>query len=137
MKHNYNILSFERDDSQEKLLESSIKSTSVQFKFKRVTNWNEYTKELMRESFDCILCDEDTLKDSEKRNIVKYAKEITPFTPFIHLSSLSEEDIDEEIVKKSKLSYYFSKNNLRDVTSKIIESKSDSRQNSIISNYWG
>ena len=66
MERYFNILSFERDDRREKELESVIKSCVVRYNLKRVTNLKDYVGELHSESYDCIVCNEDNLKDFEK-----------------------------------------------------------------------
>lgn len=132
MERYFNILSFERDDNREKELESVIKSCVVRYNLKRVTNLKDYVGELHSECYDCIVCDEDNLKDFEKKNTVKLAREINPFATFIYLSS-SE---DEYFNNSNKLSHCLSRENLKDTGPRILDSKLDSEVNTI-SNYWG
>lgn len=132
MERYFNILSFERDDHREKELESVIKSCVVRYNLKRVTNLKDYVGELHCEPYDCIVCDEDNLKDFEKKNTVKFAKEINPFATFIYLSS-SE---DKYFNNSNKLSHCLSRDNFKDAGPRILDSKLNSEVNNI-SSYWG
>lgn len=137
MKKQIKVLSFQRDDQSEKSLESAIRSASCQCKFIRVEDLNNYMNELMTDSFDCIVCDESSLEDYEKKNTIKLANDISPFSTFIYLSNSEKNEFISEISKRYKNVNFISRKNLSDISVKNNEFRHIFEESKCISNYWG
>lgn len=137
MERKVKILSFERVDNKAKLLESAIELGTLKFELKRVSNWNDYIHELMTNTYDCIVCGGCDLKDYEITSTLKSAKEISPYSTFIYLSSSEKDEMSRDITRRYKSLNSIPRNNLVDINSKIIESMRISAESNKISNYWG
>lgn len=137
MERKVKILSFERDDHEAKLFESAIELGNLRYELKRVSEWKDYIHELMTNNYDCIVCGGCDLKDYERISTLKSAKEITPYSTFIFLSSSETNGINNEITRRYKSLNSIPRKNLMDINSKIIESMRSSVESSKISNYWG
>ena len=137
MERKVKILSFERVDNEAKLLESAIDLGTLKYELKRVSNWSDYIHELMTNTYDCIVCGDSDLKDYEITSTLKSAKEITPYSTLIYLSTSENDELHRDITREYKSLNSIPRNNLVDINSKIIESMHISDESNKISNYWG
>ena len=135
MEKRLKILHFDNNEFNAKLIESKIELKDMSFEYKRIFKIEDYQIALMTDVFDVILCDY-SLPDIDWANVVRFAREISPHTSFIFISS-GQGEVKPNNVYSHSVQDHFPKVKLENIIPAMTRAVSELGTHDGISCHWG